>query len=86
MQKRSFRAIYVLKNDHFTKTGSGQTQGKESTHKTDAFLQDWSKVGNSIDDPKVRKRPLTFFSVFSSKGLSRACLGRSASLYHTYGK
>jgi hypothetical protein len=26
--KRSFEAIYRFKNDHFTKTGSGQTQGK----------------------------------------------------------
>jgi ankyrin repeat protein len=25
VRKRSFGAIYTLKNDHFTKTGSGQT-------------------------------------------------------------
>ena len=25
VRKRSFRAIYIFKNDHFTKTGSGQT-------------------------------------------------------------
>jgi hypothetical protein len=31
------RAILYTKNDHFTKTGSGQIQGK--TQKKDAFLQ-----------------------------------------------
>jgi hypothetical protein len=37
-ETRLFAMPFVYKNDHFAKTGSGQTEGKHS--KKDAFLQE----------------------------------------------
>jgi hypothetical protein len=83
---------FICKSDDFTKTGSGQTQGKKHS-KTDRFLVG---LGDGADDRVaawVRSTPLwalckALSAPFSARSrfcrhVSRACLGKPLRFYRT---